>query len=267
MGLARGGITSIYAHCLKFGLTCLYASRLGARGRRERQQARKRLRERQRHAPPPPPDPPTTKEKHHLFCSPPDLTKSSWGIFDKYLPRCPTAEGGEEEERCLDQLQARVFHLLCVLFNSSTPVRGFHQVLQSNLAPAAQWMSLQGRPQRRLADQEAKRLLLRPILEGSKWEELLLRAAHHFAPSHLHRAEVGLFNLHIYINRQTEKLRMLDKTCSSCCITRARQNCRDDRVRLTDPGPCNYLHRAAAWQRGDKTLICDLAGSFQCCAA
>ena len=122
---------------------------------------------------------------------------------------------------------------------------------------------LQGRSQRTLGQDEVSKTFLRPIDPSSPFAELLIRAAHLFAPSHLHQAALGLLSLHVYLKHSNERLRSWDRECTSCILARGRRDRADDRVKLLQANPCDYLQRALGWRPGRKTFLGDLAGPLK----
>ena len=260
-GLGAGGAVQILARCLTWGRKCKESALLPVEGRRERQ--RGRLLQRKADEEQPQEDEalvPSLHERHLLLSSPVDLEKSTFGIFTDLLPerevsteRSPTAEDPERE----------VFHLLCLLYNSSSAVRGFQQVYFKDPCYGQTLPLLQGRDQRELGSNTILHTLFRPIQENSSFEELLLRAAHLFAPANTALSELGLLSLHVHLKEKNKKLRCVHKYCPSCALTRGRRDRIDDRLKLTRKGPCNYLHRARNWCSGRKVIMVDIAGPLR----
>ena len=267
-GLNARGCIGILQKCLEFGRKLKHYSKLGVLSRKERQLERKhnylegfRLAEEGELINP-------LQQGHQLLAKAVDPLSLTWGDVDQHLhiDRLPgegQVGGGEEDiQRQAQEVSAgRIFHLMTSIFKGNDQVKHFSSKNMKDKY-GKEISVLIGRRQRNNfgTDKHVKELRLRPIESNSMFEKLLLFSAHQASFNNLSKAKVSIYSLNVYISKLEEKLRDLQRHCSSCNLTRGRRNRLDDLVKNSLLGPSSQLYRVQHWLAGESYHMIDLAG-------
>ena len=255
-GLGSRGVVQILTNVLQFVVRLRVYSKLGSKGRAERQAARTQqyqawLRDMHNLRGSKTP----FKDEHFMLSEHVEFSSSSLGNFDSLW--CGTPNHNEPTR---EELSARAFQHLLGLSHSTKVVKGFsHQRLQTHHSRPLH--ILRGRRQRDFKQPGMYEVRLRPVQEHTALESLILWAAHRYSLGQgIHRALTGLNFLNVYITQAEKKLTKISAECPSCCRRRAALGRTSDKIKVDRKGPTENILLARRWLQGWTIVQSDLHG-------
>ena len=284
-GFTHKGCVRILALCLKFFLKLKSFSKLPSKDRSKRQMERREAyRSRcDQNAIPTKGDKNLFRTGHNLLVKSVDLFTLDWGNLDVHLgviqPQGPEGPGGQRAEDLQPQrpegprgqeaedlqltdenLDSRIFHLLSILFQDTTPIKHFRKLYIQDHYGNQNYLLI-GRRQRNIFEnQQIEELRLRPVRPDSPLATLILTAAHAASFDNLIKAKLSIIHLNVFIQKTEERLRRLGNDCPSCNLVRAMRGRMDNLVKNDRRGPSSQLYRILKWNQSTTYHLADLAG-------
>ena len=269
-GFGPRGVLAILVRTLQLLVDWREAAKLGAEGRLQRQEERRRLRQ----------DCQTKQEQkvrlqesksllckdiHDLPTKRVNLLNLSTGRFGHLI--AAAAEKGEEvvhlpgpfylNER--DRLQTRIFHHLVYLNQDDEDWLRGTVILQDIFD-----QPIRVKEHRRLRSLDLTkvwRARSRPLAEDSALEGMVLWAAHRSTLGlNLEQALLCVASLQIDIKKVRDKLQKISKLCPACNQRRALCGRKDQLIKISERAPTDLIFKPLLFTQAKSTHIIDLMG-------